>query len=194
MTTATATPQKLMTVEEFLALPDDGVERWLIRGQLREKRDTDMTKRNRFHSVSEGRVTKLLGNWLDTLPEPRGEIVCGEVGFILRKNPDSSAGVDVAYVSAAMAAANPSDTTMYDGPPILAVEILSPNDTQKETAEMIREYLATGVRTVWVIDTDLRTVAVYKPEVPPVMYDPTQTMSGDPDLPGFSARVADFFR
>jgi hypothetical protein len=27
-------PRK-MTAEEFLALPDDGVERWLIRGELR---------------------------------------------------------------------------------------------------------------------------------------------------------------
>ena len=35
---STATAPKLMTAEEFLALPDDGVERWLIRGQLREKR------------------------------------------------------------------------------------------------------------------------------------------------------------
>ena len=27
----------LMTVEEFLALPDDGVDRVLIRGELRER-------------------------------------------------------------------------------------------------------------------------------------------------------------
>jgi len=27
----------LMTAEEFLALPDDGRERWLIRGRLRRK-------------------------------------------------------------------------------------------------------------------------------------------------------------
>ena len=33
---ASATP--LMTTEELLAMPDDGVERWLIRGELREKR------------------------------------------------------------------------------------------------------------------------------------------------------------
>src|SRR5688572_30356502 len=51
---STATAPKLMTVEEFLALPEDGVERWLIRGQLRESRPEQegegMTKRNRIHS------------------------------------------------------------------------------------------------------------------------------------------------
>ena len=34
MSVATATR---MTTEELLALPDDGMERWLIRGELREK-------------------------------------------------------------------------------------------------------------------------------------------------------------
>ncbi len=37
MTVPTVAP--LMTAEEFLALPDEpGVERWLDRGRLREKR------------------------------------------------------------------------------------------------------------------------------------------------------------
>jgi Uma2 family endonuclease len=30
------TAAKLMTEEEFLALPDDGIERWLVNGELRE--------------------------------------------------------------------------------------------------------------------------------------------------------------
>jgi hypothetical protein len=55
----------LMTAEEFLALPDDGVERWLIRGQLREKRPQPgakpMTVRNRTHSSIMAQVTKFLG-------------------------------------------------------------------------------------------------------------------------------------
>jgi hypothetical protein len=77
MSVAPVSPQ-LMTAEEFLALPDDGVERWLIRGQLHEKRGTDMTRRNKPHSIPEARVTTILGNWLATQPEPRGEVVCGE--------------------------------------------------------------------------------------------------------------------
>jgi hypothetical protein len=36
-----------MTTEELLALPPGGVERWLIRGKLRQK---PMTIRNRWHS------------------------------------------------------------------------------------------------------------------------------------------------
>ena len=55
---AAAVP-KLMTVEEFLALPDDGVERWLIRGELREKRDKLLA---RGLTLSSARTVGLLGS------------------------------------------------------------------------------------------------------------------------------------
>ena len=186
----TAAP-KLMTAEEFLALPDDGVERWLIRGQLREKRDTDMTRRNRPHSITEARITKILGNWLDAQPSPRGEIVCGEAGFILRRDPESSVGVDIALITAAQADAITPDTTLIEGPPVLIAEVLSPNDTEDEVAERVEEYLACGVPVVWLISTRFRTVTIHRPNTSPLARD---TLSGDPELPGFSCPVADFFR
>src|SRR5580692_1609039 len=137
---AVASP-KLMTVEEFLALPDDGVERWVIRGELREKRDTDMTRRNKPHSITEGRIAGHLFIWLLRQPEPRGEVVCGEAGFLLRQAPITiSAGADVAIISAAQADAHSRDTTMIEGPPIIIAEVLSPHDTQEEVGERVDEY------------------------------------------------------
>src|SRR5436309_11646324 len=160
---STATAPKLMTVEEFLALPDDGVERWLIRGQLREKRDTDMTMRNKPHSITEGRVTGHLFRWLWQQPEPRGEVVCGEAGFLLRRNPDTvTAGADVAVISAAQADARPPGTTLIDGPAVLIAEILSPNDTVEEVAERVDEYLDCGVPVVWVLNPYSRTLIVHR--------------------------------
>ena len=37
MSTETTSPPKDWTAEDLLAMPDDGVERWIIRGQLRKK-------------------------------------------------------------------------------------------------------------------------------------------------------------
>src|SRR5690242_760867 len=119
-----ATPPRMWTTEEMLALPDDGMDRELIRGQLRER---PMTMRNRRHSRIEARVSHDLVRWLDTQPEPRGEVVAGEAGFRLRRDPDSSVGIDVAYVSAEVAAATPERSAFFEGPPVLAVEILSPS-------------------------------------------------------------------
>jgi hypothetical protein len=54
MSVAGSPPEtKLMTVEEFLALPDDGISRELICGQLKER---GLTVRNRFHSKVEALV------------------------------------------------------------------------------------------------------------------------------------------
>lgn len=53
---------------------------------------------------------------------------CRDGGFRLQ-NPDTSVGIDVAYVSAEVIAQQGARTTMIDGVPTLAVEVLSPYDT-----------------------------------------------------------------
>lgn len=189
---ATAAPSRAaMTLEEFEALPDDdGVERMLIRGKLWEM---PMTKRNRKHSRANSRVAQHLENWLDTRPEPRGEIVCGEAGFTLSHDPDSGVGIDVAYVSAELSAATPETASYFQGPPILAVEILSPSDKQEEIDAKVELYLASGVLMVWIMNPRFRTVTVHRPDAEPVLFNATQELAADPVLPGFRVRVADLF-
>ena len=191
MATATVAPAPaLMTFAEFAALPDDGVERMLIRGKLWEK---PMTKRNRKHSRANTRVAQHLANWLDAQPEPRGEVVCGEAGFDLSHDPDSGVGIDVAYVSAALSAATPESATYFDGPPVLAVEILSPSDRVEEIDAKIALYLESGVAVVWVLQPRFRTVTVYRPGAEPEMFNALQELTGEPDLPGFRVPVANLF-
>jgi Uma2 family endonuclease len=186
-------PTKLMTTEELLALPDDGVERWLIRGELREKRDTDMTKRNRFHSTVMVRVSQVLANWLDEQPPPRGAVLCGEVGVRYRRDPDTTVGIDVAYVSAEVYARQTDDTTVIDGVPTLVVEILSPYDTVVEVNEKVDDYVAAGVPLVWVIDPYRRTVAIYRPDARPQLVNDEQELTAEPHLPGFRVPAARLF-
>ena len=190
-----ATAPKLMTAEEFLALPDYGVERWLIRGQLRERRDTDMTRRNKPHSITEGRITGYLFTWLLQQPEPRGEVVCGEAGFILRRDPETvTAGVDVAVISAEQADTLDRSTNMILGPATLMVEVLSPHDTEEDVAERVDEYLDCGVAEVWVISPRFRTLMVHRPNAHPIALDTRDILTGEPELPGFSCPVAALFR
>lgn len=180
----------LMTTEQLLTMPDDGVERWLIRGQLRE---TPMTYRNRWHSRAAARVTRFLDVWLDAQPEPRGSVLVGDAGVRLTRNPDTTVGIDVVYVSAEVAARNPDDTTLIDGVPVLAVEILSPNNTVEEIDEKLDQYLEAGVLLVWIVDTRDRTVTIYRPGQEPEFVNARQELNGEPELPGFRVRVADLF-
>jgi Uma2 family endonuclease len=192
-----AAEPRLMTTEEFLALPDDGVERWLIRGQLREKKprpgEKPMTVRNRTHSSIMALVTMYLGIWVNQQAGPRGRVLCGEAGVRLRHDPETIVGVDVVYVSAEVMARQADDTTLLDGVPVLAVEILSPNDTMEDINEKIDDYLAAGVPLVWVIDPHHRTVEIYRPGAEPEMVNVRQELSGEPHLPGFRVPVAQLF-
>jgi len=42
-------------------------------------------------------------------------------------------------------------------PPLLVIEILSPNDSYSDTQERAQDYRAMGVETVWIIDPKTRT-------------------------------------
>lgn len=188
MTVAATT--RLMTTEELLTLPEDGVERWLIHGQLREK---PMTVRNRWHSRIMARMSQFLNNWLDEQAEPRGAILCGEAGCRLQRDPDMTVGIDVVYISAEVAARQSNETTLIDGVPVLVVEILSPSDTQEEIDEKIDGYLQAGVALVWIIDPHDRTVMIYRPGQEPALVNVRQDLLGDPHLPGFRVPAAHLF-
>jgi len=183
-------PAPLMTTEEMLALPDNGMERWLIRGQLREK---PRTVRNRWHSETLIRIGYLLEKWLEDPPGPRGKVLGGEAGCRLRRHPDVTVGIDVVYISAELAAHQPKDTSLIDGVPTLAVEILSPNDRVEEIAEKVDEYLRAGVALVWVVDPHFCTVDVYRPDAAPVRFNVEQELTAEPHLPGFRVPVAHVF-
>ena len=183
--------EPLMTVDEFIALPDDDeVDRMLIQGHLWEK---PMTKRNKWHSSCEAAIARLIGNWVMTQPKPRGKVFSGEAGFVLRGTPGSAVGIDVAFASHEVLSRNDVDTRMVDGPPVLAVEILSPNDKQDEVIAKVREYLDVGVALVWIVEAVFQTVTVYRPNERPKMYSGTDVLSGEDHLPGFQVTVNQIF-
>lgn len=180
-----------LTTEQFLALPDDGVERNLICGQVREK---SMTRRNRFHTFVVTQVAYLLESWLRTQPAPCGEVHTGEAGAILRREPDSIVGIDVAYFSAETMARQNAQTTLIDGVPKLAVEVLSPSDKVEETTEKVNEYLSVGVDLVWIIDPYFQTIQLHRRGYAPVTFNNEQRMTGSDILPGLDFAVIDVFQ
>jgi len=185
-----ATASSLMTTEELLAIPEDGTDRWLIAGELRER---PMTRRNRFHSRTMARVTRFLDSWLDEQPEPRGQVLVGDAGVILGHDPDTTVGIDVTYISAEVMLRQTEDSTLIDGVPTLVVEILSPSDTIEDINEKIDAYLAARVSIIWIIDPYRRTITVHQPECEPELFNIRDELSAEPHLPGFRVPVARLF-
>jgi len=184
----------IKTLEEFLALPDDGVERWVVLGQLRESRgEHPVPVRNRFHSLVMGFVALELGTWNRHQPEPRGQVLVGDAGVRLRLDPLTVVGIDLAYISAEVAARQSDATTLIDGIPTLAVEILSPNDVIEDIREKTDDYLAVGVPLVWILDPHWRTVTVHQPRARPRLFNVDDELTAEPHLPGFRVPMAGLF-
>jgi Uma2 family endonuclease len=185
----TITPS-VLTGEDLVTMPDDGIERDIIRGQLRER---PMTRRNRRHSRTTANLARLLGLWLQNQPPLRGELLCGDAAFRLKADPETTVGIDVAYISQERSAQTADAAFLIEGPPVLAVEVLSPNDAHQDIVDKIALYLETGVAVVWIADPELRTVTVHRNDSEPVLYSASQELRGDPELPGFRVKVADLF-
>ena len=180
-----------MTLEEFDALPEDGgTDRWLIRGRLYE---CPMTVRGYSHSSIEANIVYHLQHWIKQQPIPHGRAVSGEAGFLLRREPGSKVGIDVAYIIAEQVAATPKNAKVIEGPPLLAVEILSPSDRIQDVMEKIGEYLQAGVRLVWCVEPTFSTITVYRPDAEPVSFNLHDELTSEPHLPGFRVAVAEIF-
>jgi Uma2 family endonuclease len=194
---STAAPTR-MTVEEFLELPEDGVERWLIDGTVREFEsevgEDGMTRRNRTHSYLMTRLGRFLDEWSESQPEPRGMVVAGEAGVRFARDKQTSVGVDLAYISGELTAKQPDDFAYVLGVPTLVVEILSPNDKQKDVADKVRVYLKAGVNHVWVVDPDFPSVRVHRPNAKPSFVDGSGVLAAEPDMPGLKIDLKRVFR
>ena len=152
-----------------------------------------MTRRNKKHTKVEAKIAHLLGHWLDRQPPQTGEVHSGEVGCIIRRDPLTTVGIDVAYFDYDVANDDSSGSSLISGPPILAVEILSPYDTIEAVTEKVEEYLALGVALVWAVNPRFRTVEVFRPDAEPQLFNVQQTLTADPFLPGFSTPVRAIF-
>ena len=76
--------------------------------------------------------------------------------------------------------------------PELAVEVLSPSNTDAEMTPKVVNYLNAGT-VVWVVNPDAHTITVYQPNTTPKTYLRSQTIDASPLLDGFTLRVADAF-
>ncbi|HEY2157817.1 MAG TPA: Uma2 family endonuclease [Isosphaeraceae bacterium] len=177
-----------MTVEEFLALPDDGVRRMLIDGEVRE---IGMTIRRWRHGDIQANIAYLLKAWLLTRPRPRGRVMDGDVGFRLATG--TLVGTNIAYVSPELAAATPESQAVFLGAPVLAAEVLSPSDKQEDVDDKVAAYLDAGVHHVWVVQPRFRTVTAYRPDSEQRLYTIRDDIDAEPHLPGFRAAVATIF-
>ena len=184
-------PVRTLTSEDLFAMrPSKKVDRWLFRGELRESK---VTKRNPSHSATTITVGTILKMWLLTQPQPRGQIYGGEAYFRIRRDPETNVGIDVALASAEQKARTAKRASFVDGPPLLAVEVLSPYDKMKDIDETIEEHLDCGVAQVWIVHPYDETLTVYRKGREPEYHTKSGEFTGDEVLPGLKCPIAELF-
>ncbi len=186
--TATAVP-KLITVDEFwdfVHLPENEGKIW----ELDNGRIVEMPSPGFRHGVVCTNIGRLLTNY--AYAQGRGVVACNDTGLIVRRNPDTVRGPDVMYFDATMTFDDLSPKFAEDVPAVV-VEVLSPSDSAGRVMRRVDQYRKRGVRLIWAIDPDERTVSVYKPGEFPVVLDEGDELTGNGVLPDFQCRVADLF-
>ena len=172
-----------MTVEEYMNLDDDDRYRHeLIKGEL-----LTMPSPKPLHGRVVANLVILLG--LHVKANRLGD-VHAESGYHLEHDPDTVLGPDVSFVS--VERVDRSDEHYYDGPPDLAVEVLSPGDRKAYVERKLAVYLERGTRSVWLVNPRRRTI-----EVVSSMSD-RRTLHEDDELvddtvPGFRLKVSEIF-
>lgn len=190
-----ATVAKRATMEDFLRAEreaPEGTRLALIDGEIVEW-GANMTTRNSRHSFVMAKLGQLLNNWLDSRPEIIGVIVGGEARCRLRTDPDLTVGLDMAFFEGAKHVEAASSADYFDGPPAVAIEVLSGSDTHDDVVDRLRVFFKCGVPQVWVVDPDLRNVAIHRPSGEAAMFAAKQILTAEPELPAFQVSVDRLF-
>ena len=180
-----ATILELMTADNLLLMPDDGMQRELIRGVLTEDMPPGYER-----GVVQFRIGRLLGNFVED--NDFGEILGGNSGFVLERNPDTVRGPDVAWV--APGRLENRVVGFAELAPDLVVEVKSPSNSNREMADRAMMWLSHGTRMAVVADPGSVTLTVYRPGQPPKVMTELDIFDGGDVLPGFTAPVWSFFR
>ena len=157
--TTTETSAKLMTAEELLRLGDDA------RGELIRGVFCEMSPPGTEHTEISASLTGEL--YAFTKPRRLGRLSVGDLGVRLERDPDTVRAPDLAYTSAERASRWMRIPGYAEVVPDLVAEVRSPNDTRREVREKALMWLSHGVRLVWVVHPDTRTIDVYREGVAP---------------------------
>ncbi len=180
------TETNLLTADDLLRLHSEGVRGELIQGVLCETMST---------GVEHGEIVMELGRHLGNFiaPQRLGRLIGSDSGVRLERAPDTVREPDIGFISADRMPLGERITTYSDVVPDLVVEIVSPNDDADNVFNKARMWLSFGVRLVWVVQPETRSVEVHRSGQPVETVAEDEQLDGIDVLPGFSCTVASIF-
>ncbi len=182
------TAKKLLTADDLLALPDNGMRQELVRGELIE-----MPPPGVMHGIVVGNISWLFGAFVRR--NNLGFVSTLEVGIYIERDPDTVRAPDYTLISLErIAEPLPTSGYVFGLVPDLVVEVISPGYRPPAVvAARARMWLNAGVRLVLVAYIATREIVAHHDDGTVRRFSVGDTLTCEPILPGFSCPVADVF-
>src|SRR5262245_56313561 len=174
--------ETLMTGEELLRRPDLGPCE-LVNGRI-----VPLPPTSADHGFVETRLAGRLLVYAESTG--RGEVMSGEAGIYIRRNPDTVRAPDAAFISNERLAQRRSSSYL-DVAPELVVEVLSLDARRSEVTEKIEDYFEAGVVRVWIVDPKARKLHVYRSPTEIEQFGEDQILTDEEILPGFRLIISE---
>lgn len=181
-----AIAEQSITVEEFYEKAMEGFRGELVRGELKETMPTSI-----LHGIIAGRIAGLLAVFL--MQTKLGEVLTAETGFKLFVNERTVRVPDVAFLSNEKLAEIEDFSKFFNGTPDLAVKVISPSETYDEVQGKLEDYLAAGVKIVWIVRPKQKSVTVYNSLFDFKTFQEDEELEGGDVLPQFKCKLQDIF-
>jgi Uma2 family endonuclease len=178
---------RLLTAADLAVIPNDlpsGAVKW----ELCDGRLTVMAPPGDVHGAVDANIVTELKLQGERAGHGKART---EVGIILRRNPDCVLGPDATFIGNASLPLRLSAEGYLETIPDLVVEVRSKNDTTRELEHKAGEYLAAGVKLVWVVDPLRSIVTVFRAGQSPQTLQPTDALTAEGIIPDFKLTVAD---
>lgn len=181
-----ATRATILTADEFLLHPAANDRAELVRGYIRM-----MTLTSGGHGLVSMTVGRLLATY--AREHRLGACFADSTGYTLPNLPNTVRAPDASFVRADRLPPEGVSTGFLQLAPDLAVEVLSPSESEGDLQEKLDDYRVAGTPLVWVIDPATRTVTVIVNGEPITTLGVRDTLTGGNVMPGFACTVSELF-
>jgi Uma2 family endonuclease len=186
MTMPAAIGEKLITINQFAAIPSDGKQQELVKGKV-----VEMNLPKPKHGFICSEIAGLLREFVK--PRKLGRVFTNDSGVITERDPDSMRGPDVGFYSFSRVPAGKVSDDYFDVTPELAVEVFSADDTWPRLLQKVAEYLEAGVTVVCIADPRDESIQIHRADRPVEHLRGDDQLAFSDVLPGFRCTVKQCF-
>lgn len=134
------------------------------------------------------KIALQLGNWAEQ--DGTGETFDSSAGFTLPNGAARSPDASWIKLERWNALTEEQKSSFAPICPDVVIELRSSGDTLSGLQNKMQEYIDNDASLGLLIDRKNRKVYIYRPKQEPEILDNPETVSGDPELPGFVLRMA----